>query len=65
MGCRQWVQSLRLKRRAHRPCPVRAVQPQLHDDGLGLFAFEHVAAQPVRSDDNDEKLMLFTNNVLQ
>ena len=37
---------------------MRAVQPQLHDDGLGLFAFEHVVAEPVGSDDNAEKLSL-------
>ena len=37
---------------------MRAVQPQLHDDGLGLFAFEHVVAEPVGPDDNAEKLSL-------
>ncbi len=43
-----------------RPCRTRTmcpVQPQLHDDGLGLLAFEHVAAQPVRLSSSQDTIL--------
>ena len=37
-------------------CPV---QPQLHDDGLGLLAFEHVAAKPARLSSSQDTILYF------